>query len=329
MLRFYKSLYSNVWHNNDSYVLFCKDCIAKIMRKYTRDYSELDALRVCCALLDVPCYSRLYLSMRSRGTFSLGKYLSAIQLPQYVHQNFATTLLARETQKQNEEAKNNDKSAKWSLSDKRNMKFAISIVGYDPFDGCNLTDEDRKYCFNILAAYCDTEGIKEDGHKIQSVIQITQSQLQCRKLDEMINDELLHRMPDEQKIKVLTATKKTLLDSINKMAKDNNISSNYSNHSDKGQNTLSYKMRQLTQDGYEDIKVNVFDIETCSAMKQVADLSNQSILEKLNLDDNELKQMLKEQRETLTQYYDKANQLEEDNRKLKNEITQIKNQCKK
>jgi hypothetical protein len=66
------------------------------------------------------------------------------------------------------------------------MNYCISVCGYDPFENCGMTDLDRKYCFNILAGYCDSQGVSEDGHKVQSVIQITQSQLQCRKLDEFI-----------------------------------------------------------------------------------------------------------------------------------------------
>ena len=46
---------------------------------------------------------------------------------------------------------------KWSKKDKQNMKYVTSMIGYDPFDDIGLDDYDRKYCFNILAGYCDTE----------------------------------------------------------------------------------------------------------------------------------------------------------------------------
>ena len=186
-----------------------------------------------------------------------------------------------------------------------------------------MTDNDRKYCFNILAGYCDTDGIKEDGHKLQSCIQITNSQLQCKKFDEIINQELLSMSPNEQKIKNLTTAKKQLLDSISKMAQDNNISSAHNSSSKKGINTLTAKMKKIEKEGYEQIKVNLFDVNTAKCMKQIADLSNESIMEQLTFDNNDYSEMLKEQRELLIKYQDELEQANEENRMLKNKIIDL------
>lgn len=327
--QFYKSKWSQVWNNTNHTVLFCKSCIQKIFTEMTARYnSEETALIICCHYLDVPYYGSLYKSItENNAIFNVGLYLRQLCLQQYQYQTFLNTLVSNELSKSADEVKE-EVEAKWSKSDKQNMKFAISVIGYDPFDDCGMTDNDRKYCFNILAGYCDTEGIQEDGHKIQSVIQITQSQLQCRKLDEMINAELLATCPNENRIKNLTATKTQLIDSITKIAKDNNLSSNYNDGSKAGHNTLSEKIKQLTKDGYEDMKVNLFDINTSDAMKQVADLSNKSIMEQLNFDANDYTEMIKDQREMIRNTKSKLDTVQEENRLLKNKISSLENKRK-
>jgi hypothetical protein len=217
------------------------------------------------------------------------------------------------------------KTVKWSKKDKQNTKYVMSVVGYDPFEDMNLSDYDKKYCFNILAGYCDAEGISEDGHKIQCVVQLTNLYCQCRKIDETINLELSKEEVDETKISKLTSSKSSILSSIATIAKDNNIASNYNKNSTQGKNTLSAKMKEIVADGFEDMKVNLFDINTSACMKQIADLSNQSIMEQLTFDSNEYTEMIKEQREMIVKFQNENDRLEEENRILKNQIQDLEN----
>lgn len=326
---FFTSKWSKVWNDTNKKVLFCKDCIQLLMDEYTPRYGERTALIICCALLDVPYYGTLYQSIINNNSFfNVGLYLRQLQMRQHQYKNFSNCITDGELLKTEREFKE-DIESKWTKRDKQNMNFAISVVGYDPFDDCNMTDNDRKYCFNILAGYCDIDGIKDDGHKIQCVVQITQNQMQVRKLDEMINQELLASHPDEKRIKELTATKKQLQDSIAKLAQDNNLSSAYNNNSNAGKHTLSEKMKEMLTDGYEAIRVNLYDIRTSEAMKQIADLSNASILEQLTLDSNDYSEMIKEQRELITKLQSESDELSEENRMLKNKLIDIENKKKK
>lgn len=323
--QFFTSKWSQNWNYSDKKVLVCKECIGKRFNELSNRYeSDKTALLLCCYVLDVPFYATLYESIvENNSIFSVGLYMRQLQLGQYQFKTFLNTLVSDELFKTNRDVKD-EVEAKWSKSDKQNMNFSIGVVGYDPFDDCGMTQADRKYCFNILAGYCDSDGIQDDGHKIQSVVQITQSQLQCRKLDEFINAELLSVHPDENRIKHLTATKKQLLDSIAKIAQDNNLSSAYNKNSTAGVNTLSNKMKEMLQIGFDDAQVNLFDIKTCDAMKQIADLSNRSILEQLTFDSNDYTDMLKEQREMILKYEDENLSLQEENRILKNQILDLK-----
>ena len=231
----------------------------------------------------------------------------------------------KEKKSDSQGVQNSDGDVKWTKKDKQNMKYVISVVGYDPFEDLNLSEYDKKYCFNILAGYCDAEGISEDGHKIQCVIQLTNLYCQCRKIDESINLELSKNDVDETKISKLTSSKSSILSSIATIAKDNNIASNYNKNSGQGKNTLSAKMKEIVADGFENMKVNLFDIDTSACMKQIADLSNQSIMEQLTFDSNEYTEMIKEQREMLIKLQNENERLEEENRILKNKVEDLEN----
>lgn len=328
--QFFTSRWSQNWNYSDKKVLVCKECIGKRFTEMSNRYeSDKTALLLCCYVLDVPFYATLYESIvENNSIFSVGLYMRQLQLGQYQFKTFLNTLVSDELFKTDRDVKEEVES-KWSKSDKQNMNFAISVVGYDPFDDCGMTQADRKYCFNILAGYCDAEGIRDDGHKIQSVVQITQSQLQCRKLDEFINAELLSSHPDETRVKNLADTKKKLLDSIAKIAQDNNLSSNYNDNSRKGVNTLSEKMKEMAKDNFAAIQVNLFDIKTSESIKQIANISNQSILEQLTLDANDYTEMVKEQREMILKYENRQLELEEENRNLKNKLLDLENKKKR
>ena len=88
-------------------------------------------------------------------------------------------------------------------------------------------------------------------------------------------------------------------------------------------------MKEMLADGYEPIKVNLYDINTSEAMKQIADLSNQSIMEQLNWNSNDYTEMIKEQREMLEKLQSENSTLSEENRMLKNQLIDIKTKKKK
>lgn len=216
-------------------------------------------------------------------------------------------------------------TVKWSKKDKQNMKYAISIIGYDPFEDVGLSESDRKYCFNILAGYCDTDGIAEDGHKIQGVIEMSMLYCQCKKITEAMNIELSNDDVDDKKVQKLSSSKSTLLSSIATIAKDNNIASNYNKNSKQGQSSLSSKMKEMADNGFQEIQVNLFDIKTSEAFKQIDKISNENIANQLTLDNSEYSEIVKEQRETLKVQEQKIDELTEENRNLKNKIIDLEN----
>lgn len=213
----------------------------------------------------------------------------------------------------------------WSDRDTQNMNYVISTIGYNPFEDIGLTESDKKYCFNILSGYCDTDGIAEDGNKMQGVIEMTMMYCQCKKITETMNTELSKKSPDDSKISKLTSAKSSLLSSISTIAKDNNIASNYNKNSKQGQNSLTSKMKEMAENGFKEIEVNLFDIKTAEAFKQIDRISSENISNQLTLDNNEYGEMVKEQREMIEKYEQDLISLREENRILKNKIVDLEN----
>ncbi len=212
---------------------------------------------------------------------------------------------------------------KWTKDDKQNMKYVISKLGYDPFEDIGLDDFDRKYCFNLLSGYFDTSGILEDGHKKQCVIELTILYCQGRKITEQLNHELSKSDSSEKTINSLTSAKTSLLSSISTIAKDNNISSNYNKQAKQGQDSISSMMKEMEENGFQEIKVNLFDIKTSEAFRQIDEISNSNIANQLTLDNSDYSEIMKEQRELIQKYELLIGQLEEENRTLKNQIIDL------
>ena len=326
---FFKSSYSKLWVSNNGYMPVCKICLENLMNDHIREFGQENALKIICYYLDIPFIPTLYKSLEEKNdVFTVGSYTRVLNTAQYRNKTFVNSLFSGDLNKTTEDVRE-ERETRWQRTDKQNMSYVISVVGYDPFDNLELTDEDRRFCFNTMAGYCDLEGVREDHYKRASCIQIVNNQLQCKKLDELINKELVKALPNEGKLKTYTTSKTSLLSNIAQLSKDNNIASNYNGTSKAGKNTLSQKMKDMFADGIDSVRVNLFDINTCEWMKQVADCSNRSIMEELSFDANDYTQMIKDQREIILKLQKELDTTKEEYRLCNNELIDLKNGNKK
>ena len=109
------------------------------------------------------------------------------------------------------------------------------------------------------------------------------------------------------------------------LAKYNNISSQWNKNIRAGQGTMSDKIKEMYENGFEPSVVNLFDIKTCESIKQTADLSFQSIMEQLQLDENDYTRMIRSQREMIKSMTDEIDMLKEENRQLSNKVLYLGN----
>jgi hypothetical protein len=204
-----------------------------------------------------------------------------------------------------------------TVVDNRDKNDVIRMLGYDPFEYEN--PEDKKYLYNRLVDFLD-ESTLEDGFKLQAVLEIVKGFNQVDKINRAItsitNDvDKLSSNPGG--ISSLITSKKNILGSLSKLAEDNGISVKHNNQKSKGAGTLSGIIKTLHEKGIQDGEINIFNIETCEGMKQVADISNKSIIEQLMLNENDYTEMIKDQKEMIDKMESRLKVLEEENRLIK------------
>lgn len=305
----------------------CSDCVLELFLEYAKQYnSEKKSAYHVCRLID-KCYKETVFntsmiechSKGSTGVISFQSYMKTINsLPQYRGLTFRESDPEPEVVKPDEKKVYNITGSQVMTSeDDKNKQDVCRLLGYDPFEGEN--EDDKKFLYNKLIDYLD-ESTLEDSFKIPAVIEIVKSFNQIDK----INRGLATITIDPERvansvggIKSLIDAKNTMMKTILALAKDNGISVNYSTKKSRGAGTLSGIIKKLQEIGLESAEVNLFDVETSEGIRQVADISNESIKKQLMFDENDYTEMLAQQRE-LIENLDKSNiTLDEENRKIK------------
>ena len=193
---------------------------------------------------------------------------------------------------------------------KTNRRDVIRMTGYDPFSSYPV-EEDKPVLYAQLISFIDDE-TKNDGMKMNAVIQIVKSFNQIRKINDAIDDlssDTMKLNNNNGTIKQLADTVSKLLAGANALAKDNGISVNFNNSKSKGQNTLTGKMKELDLIGFRDAKINMYDVDYCKGMQQVAEISSKAQVDQIGFDENvmdEIQGIRRELVDTLQKERDKA-----------------------
>lgn len=322
--KFYKSSWSKLWLANDRYCPVCKTCLTEMFDEYSRKYrSDKVAMIICAHYLDVPFYNSLYESINNNNAkFTIGMYLKIVgNNTQYRNKTFQTTLVDGELNK-NDKVLTEEREIKWSIDDKKNKARVIRILKYDPFE--DASDDQRRFMFNLCSDYLQDEVIIEDPHKLQGVIEIVKTHSQLYRINRQFDNEMDLATANEVKLKSLSSTKKDLMDLINKFAKDNGISASLGNRGQKGSSSLAYHVKNLDEIDFTESKINLYDIQTCEAMRQIADISNSSILQQIHLNADELGDMSEQQVKIIHNLKEQVNNLKEENRLLKINMNMLK-----
>ncbi len=170
---------------------------------------------------------------------------------------------------------------------KINRRDVIRMIGYDPFASYPV-EEDKPVLYAQLISFIDDE-TKNDGMKMNAVIQIVKSFNQIRKINDAIDElssDTMKLNNNNGTIKQLADTVSKLLTGANALAKDNGISVNFNNSKSKGQNTLTGKMKELDLIGFRDAKINMYDVDYCKGMQQVAEISSKAQVDQIGFDEN-------------------------------------------
>ena len=317
---------SMLFGSNCGYTNICVECANELFKEYQSRFKDTKlALMLICKDLDIFFSDALYDSIKTNPDFTIGNYFKYINGLQYSRKNFSNTLLAMINDKglRPETEIREDREDKWKVADKKNKNYVLSSVGYDCFEDANYTDEERKFLFNTMADYL-TDEVLEDPHKLQQVIILVKTLLQSDEIDKSINAEFKKGIPDLMTMDKLTSVKNKLIGNINTIALDLGISAKSSGKSTKGSNTLTNIMKEMQENGFEEIKVNIVDAKMSTSYQEVAEANAKALIEELNLTSDEYAQMVAQQSEIVSELQKENEQLKEEARIAKLELKVIK-----
>ncbi|RKI83720.1 hypothetical protein D7V90_07440 [bacterium 1xD42-87] len=316
---------SPLYTANELYTSICFDCANELFEENKYKYKdEKIALIIMCHYLDLFFSDELYEKTRDNANFSLGNYAKLLNGQQYKAKNFTTYLVTilKDGLKTIDEMRENEE-AKWSASDLKNKTYVLQSVGYDCFTDEGYTDGNRKFLFNTMADYL-TDDVLEDPHKMQRVISLVKTTLQLDSIDKLINIELRKKIPDNTLIKSLTDIKDKLERTINSSASENGLSAKGSGKGGRGSTTLTNIMKEMGENGFEEIKVNLVDIKLSKSYQEIAADNAKALFDELNITSDEYAHMVAVQSQEMITLQDKIMKLEESVRLQKIEIKSLK-----
>lgn len=284
---FYKSSYSDIFSKNNQYVPLCIDCVNTLFNLYKKQHGVQQAYAIMCCKLDVPYYYSICQSILHKNeTFNMGTYMRMINGKQYSNQDFSQSILNGEIEKLKKDYEK-AKEDRWSKQDVQNKTYAIEVVGYDPFLG--YPEEDRIFLFNQLAPYLEDDDIADDAFKLSQILQIVDNNKQIRQCDVKIAN--LDPINDANDIKTLNSIKKDLVQSNDKIAKENEISVKNRSNKDVGKSTLTYLMRDLREKNFDRAEADYYDQLKSEGSRWATNISQKALLDHCLFDENDKKEI--------------------------------------
>lgn len=325
----------------------CKDCVRKIALDWDDNRNEFGActkktVMEALEIIDRPFLNKLWDSSYAEWVNQEGQirrptiwdaYIKNVSMPQYRGMRWRDgdifNTFVEDAKQVAALEMGNTEAAQTLLNSQevdnefaKNRKDVIRLLGYDPFEGEKL--EDQPLLYSQLIGYLDLGGDNEDMMRTSSAITIVRGFLQQAKLDDKIAKVMANTNANASEMKTLLDAKKNISATISQLAEQSCLSLKHNKNSSKGENTFTGIVKKLKEINLRDAEVNAFDIGTSEGMRQVADISNASIIKQIRLDESDYNDMLIKQREMLVKLQEKADQSDETARILLRENIDLK-----
>ena len=205
-----------------------------------------------------------------------------------------------------------EEEIKWSEQDTKNMEYAIEVVGYDPFE--DYPEENRRFLFNSLSPYLEDDDNVEDAYKLSQIIQIVDNNNQIRICNKRIAN--LDPVKDNEEIKTLQSIKKDLVQSNDKIAKENEISVKNRSNKDAGKSTLTYLMRDLREKDFDKAEADYYDQLRSVGTQWAISVSQKAMLDHCIFDENDKKEIYEHNLKITNELYQELDDKKEEIRQL-------------
>lgn len=203
--------------------------------------------------------------------------------------------------------KSNEKQIVWSDQDIQNKQYAIEVVGYDPFE--EYPEEGRKFLFNQLSPYLEDDSNADDAYKLSQILQIIKNNYQIDICDKKVSQ--LDPLKDAESIKTLSDIKNKLVQSNDKIAKENEISVKNRSNKDAGKSTLTYLMRDLREKDFDKAEADYYDQLRGVGTQWAVDMSIKAIKENGIFDENDKKEIYEMQLDMIAALNKEVDELKE------------------
>lgn len=328
----------------------CKDCAKKIARNWderTKTFGDCTKASVQEALerLDRPFLEDLwdssyfeYINEKNphkksniwdsyiKNIVSLKQYKTLRWRDGDIFSNYKEAAIKEARHEVGQELSEDQKPKNQEINEEyeKNRVDVIRLLGYDPFE--KEPEEDKPLLYSQLIGYLDLGGDNDDMMRTSSAITIVRGFLQQTKLDDMIAKVMSSPNVSSKagEIKTYLESKQKVSATISQLAEQSCLSLKHNKNQSKGENTWTGKIKKLKEMNLREAEVNAFDIGTAEGMRQVADISNASIMKQIALDENDYTEMLAKQREMIVKLQDRADENEEKARILLRENIDLK-----
>ena len=258
------------------------------------------------------------------GNSRIAQYISKANLQQYkdktydsyIEENQNAILYSGNLLKSESYTEQPERQTNWTDGDIKNKNYVIQTIGYDCFDDPSYQEENKKFLYNTISDYLSDDVI-EDQHKLQSIIAMVKSILQREQIDTLLNAQIRQTTLNYPLIQQLGDIKKILTTDINTTAKENAISAKNNGKSSKGSNTLTNITKEMIDNNFDEVKINIVDIKMSNAYQVIAEKSSQALMAELNYSQDDYARLLSESRVFNENLQDALMKAEEENRLLK------------
>ena len=325
--KFFKVIQNSLYNGNDGFSNICTYCCDDFFARMREKYQdEKIALLVTCAEMGWFFSEKTYMQMKEKnsGDIRLGDYIKRLNLSQnknltfvdYVMSSINSEQFLRSKQEADEMMEEN-----WTDEERKNVDTVIEVIGYDPFAGYQSSD--RRYLFGELVKYLDDEEVVDDNYKLSQIIQIVNNNNQIRQYDLLIAQ--LKPLTDSKDIQVLNEMKGKLVQSNDKIAKENEISVKNRSNKDIGKATLTYLMRDLREKDFDRAEAAYYDQLKSEGSRWAAEVSMNAIQKNTFFDENDMREIDGIKRQMVVDLQEKVDDLMEEKRRLLVEIQKLKN----